>query len=102
VTTDTYDVGNPAKPTILKDPDAVLDYTFDWTLYLDDIVDTLSSRTIVVPSGITKVSDSIVGKTVVVWLSGGTVGTTYRIVCRIVTVGGRTDDRSIFVKIKDR
>jgi hypothetical protein len=55
-----------------------------------------------VPSGITKTTDSIVGKTVVVWLSGGTVGTTYRIVCRISTAGGRTDDRSIFVKIKDR
>jgi len=102
VTTDTYDVSNPAKPTILKDPDAVLDYTFDWTLYLDDIADTISSRTVIVPTGMTKVSDSIVGKTVVVWLSGGTSGSKYQITCRIVTAGGRTDDRSIFIKIKDR
>lgn len=43
-----------------------------------------------------------VDNTVVAWISGGTAGTTYRVTCRIVTAGGRTDDRSIFIKVKER
>ena len=47
-------------------------------------------------------SYSAVDNTVVAWISGGTAGTTYRVTCRIVTAGGRTDDRSIFIKVKER
>ena len=100
--TDTYDVTNPDKPKIIKDPNAVLDYTFDWTAWLDDVADTIATRQVVVPSGITLDSSSIAGKKVIAWLSGGTAGQTYQITCRITTAGGRTDDRSIFVKIKER
>jgi hypothetical protein len=89
-------------PTIIKDPDAVLDYTIDWTAWLDDVSDTISSKTIIVPGGITNSTSTIVGKTVVIWLSGGTAGTTYQVVCRIVTAGGRTDDRSIFIEVRER
>jgi len=103
--TDTYIETGTApsiKYTILKDPDAVLDYPFDWEDWLDDITDTLSSHSMVAETGITVDSSSIVSKTVVAWISGGTDGTTYRVACRIVTVGGRTDDRSIYIKIKER
>ena len=103
--TDTYIETGTApniKYTITKDPDAVLDYTFDWTAWLDAITDTIASKVIVVETGITNDSSIISGKTVITWISGGTVGTTYRVACRIVTAGGRTDDRSIFIKIKER
>lgn len=110
--TDTYVIDSKTgKATILKDPDAVLDYTFDWTLWLDDIVDTIASASVPVltPTGIALDTTAphgagflVVGKTVVVWLKQGVVKTTHQVTCRIVTVGGRTDDRSIYVKIKDR
>ena len=103
--TDTYAETGTApyiKYTIPKDPDAVLDYTFDWEDWLDDITDTISSHSMVAETGITVDSSNIVAKTVVAWISGGTVGTTCRLACRIVTAGGRTDDRSIFIKIKER
>ena len=90
------------KYTITKDPDSVLDYTWDWEDWLDDITDTLSSHSLVPETGITVDSSSIVAKTVVAWISGGTAGTTYRVACRVVTAGGRTDDRSIYIKIKER
>lgn len=109
--TDTYvitmpkgDAPQPEKATILKDPDAILDYTFDWAPWLDAVGDSISSKTIIVPSGMTSPSSQIVGKTVIVWLAGGTAGQTYQVTCRITTTStpARTDDRSIYVKIKER
>jgi hypothetical protein len=105
MSTETYVVtgtGADAKNTIVKDPNAVLDYTFDWSEWLDAITDTIASKTIVAETGITNDSSSISGKTVIAWLSGGTAGVTYRVTCRIVTAGARTDDRSIFIKVKER
>ena len=84
----------------IKDPDAVLDFTVDWSDWLDS--DTIASVTWVVPTGITKDSDTKTTTTATIWLSGGTVGTNYSIVCRITTAGGRTDDRTFVVKCKDR
>jgi hypothetical protein len=100
--TDTYDVTNPDKPTIVKDPNAVLDYTFDWTAWLDDVADSIATRQIIPATGITVDSSAIVGKKVIAWLSGGTAGQKYQVTCRITTAGGRTDDRSIFIKVKER
>jgi hypothetical protein len=102
---DTYVVtgtGAETKYTILKDPDAILDYTFDWSDWLEDISDTMVDHQIIVDEGLTCDSSSTVGNSVVAWLSGGQTGTTYRATCRIITAGGRTDDRSIFLKVKER
>jgi len=82
-----------------KDPDAVLDYSWDWTLWLADISDSIASHSIIIPVGLTCDSSSVVGDFVVAWISGGTLATSYQVVCRVVTTGGRTDDRSIYVKI---
>ncbi len=87
--------------TILKDPDAVLDYGFDFTSWLD-IGETISSVTWVVPSGITKDSEVTGTVTVKVWLSGGTAGTTYSIAAKIVTTDSRTDERTMDIKVVDR
>lgn len=84
-----------------KDPDAVLDYTWDWSDWLG--ADTITGApTVTVPSGITKTSQSNTTTTVTAWLSGGTVGTTYDVICRIVTTGGRTDDRTIRIEVTER
>ena len=105
MSTETYVItgtGTDAKATIVKDPDAILDYPFKWTNWLALISDTINSYTIISDPGINIVEDSNTTTHVIVWLSGGTVGTTYKVTCRIVTAGGRTDDRSIYVKIKER
>lgn len=96
------------KALIIKDPDAVLDYTFDWTAWLDAIGDTISTKSVAVTSGsdpasnIAVASSTVVGKTVVVWVSGGAAGETASLRCRITTVGGRTDDRTVYLKVKER
>ena len=85
-----------------KDPNAVLDYTFDWTAYLTPIADTIVSATFVFDAGLTKVSQSNTAMTATAYMSGGTVGEKLTLTCRIVTAGGRTDDRSITLSIVER
>ena len=87
--------------TIMKDPDAVLDYAFDWSGWLESD-ETISSHTITVPTGITNDSDSENGDIVTVWLSGGTAGEKYNVACKIVTSALRTDERSIEIRMEDR
>jgi hypothetical protein len=85
----------------LKDPNAVLDYVFDWSSWLQTS-ETISTATFTVESGITKNSESNTTTNATVWLSGGTVGERYTITCRVTTNQGRTDDRSAIVRVADR
>jgi hypothetical protein len=86
----------------VKDPDAVLDYTIDWSDWLGEN-ETISTRTVIADTGITVDSSSIVdGTSVMIWLSKGTVGQYYRVTCRIVTTAARTDDRSITIQVEER
>ena len=92
------------RANIFKDPQAVLDYVYDWTTYLADISDTLATITIVADTGITVNSSAILPGNLkaIVWLSGGTLGVKYAVTCHMTTAGGRTDDRTFYVKIKDK
>ena len=89
--------------TYIHDPDAVLDYGFDWTTddWLDD-GETIATSTWTVPTGITKVDQSNTGTITAIWISGGTDGQFYRVINHIVTSEGREDDRSFFLRVKDR
>ena len=88
--------------TFTKDPDAVLDYSVDWFLWLAG--DQISSSEWILELGATiqKITDTFTNSRTVVWLGGGDKGITYLATNRIVTVGGRTDDRTISVKVEDR
>ena len=83
-----------------KDPNAVLDYTIDWTAWLDS--DTISSSTWIVPSGITEDSSTNDTEITVIFLSGGTAGEIYSVTNRITTAAGRTDDRTIRIKMVNK
>ena len=90
---------------IEKDSDAVLDWKFDWTSWLSTS-ETITSYTMTVDAGLTKDSASITdsGKSVTVWLSGGTVNTRYVVSCLITTstTPARTDERSVTFKIVNK
>lgn len=87
-------------PLTEKDPSATIDRGFDWTSWLG--ADTITSSDWIVPTGLTRVSQSNTTKTTSVWLSGGTVDTLYRLTNRITTTGGREDERSLHIKIVER
>lgn len=84
-----------------KDPDATLDYEWDWTAWLaeDETIDTV---TWIVPTGITEGDTANTDQTATIWFSGGTLGESYEITCRITTNQGRIDDRSKVIRIKAR
>jgi diaminopimelate epimerase len=89
-----------AQQYFVKDPNAVLDYKIDWTTWLS--TDTIATATWTVPAGITQASATNTTTAATIWLSGGTAGTTYEVVCRVVTSGGRTDDRTIGIRVEDK
>lgn len=86
----------------IKDPDAVLDWNFDWSNWLDGD-EEIDVSTFIVSSGITVNSTSNTATSATVWLSGGTAGV-YRVTNRVTTdsIPARTDDRSITIRVKER
>jgi hypothetical protein len=84
----------------VKDPNATLDYNVDWTAWLG--TDTISAVAWTVPAGITQSSVANTTKIATIWLSGGTAGQSYNIVCRVTTAAGRIDDRTISVMVREK
>ena len=83
-----------------KDPDEVLDYTIDWTNWLD--TDTISTSSWTVASGLTEDSESNNTTSATVWVSGGSAGTTYKATNTIVTADGRTKQGAIELVIGNK
>lgn len=103
---DTYVVGSGGKPTIKKDPNATLDYPFDWSVWLGLINDTIASVTWIIDASLTSVATGFTAVTATIFVSGGVAGTTVPITCRITTAGNgtspRIEDRTILLKITER
>jgi hypothetical protein len=102
MTTETYSEIGTNRPSIPKDPNAVLDYTFDWTDWLALVSDTISTVTVTGAGGVTIQSSTQVGALVTAWVSGGVASTVASVTCRIVTAGGRTEERTIYLLVQER
>jgi len=103
---DTY-VLKLGKYVIDKDPSATLDYSLDWTEYLEDLGDSIASATVVADPLLTVVNVSHDLQTVTAWISGGAGSSStaaLQVTFRITTnhTPPRVDDRSIYLKIKER
>lgn len=94
----------------IQDPEAILDYTLDWS---DRLVegDTIAHVQFIPDAGLSVLSENVTdstkypdrpGQAVTVWLLGGVVGQTYNVVCHITTAGGRQDDRTFQIVIKEK
>jgi hypothetical protein len=91
--------------TLDKDPDAKLPFAVDWSAWLTAEGDTAASADWTVPAGLTKESspaETLTSGVATVWISGGTLGQSYEVVCRLTTTAGRIDDRTIRILIKNR
>lgn len=85
----------------VKDPDAVLDFMFDWSGWLSS-GEQIQTSTMIVSAGINLDSSTNTSSKATAWISGGTSGVPYTITNRIVTNQGRTDDRSMTIRVTDR
>lgn len=84
---------------ITKDPNAVLDYYFDWSTWLNG--DTIATSTWIVPAGLTMASESETSTRTTIWLSAGIFPERYKVVNRITTAAGRTEDRTLLVIMEE-
>ncbi|SOE25627.1 phage fiber-tail adaptor protein [Streptomyces sp. OK228] len=88
-------------PVYIKDPDAVLDYPWDWTDWLAP-GEIITASQFIVSAGLDLNSSSFSATTAIAWLAGGTQGTSYLVTNRITTSAARTDDRSLTIRVKNR
>lgn len=83
-----------------KDVDTVCDYTVDWSYWLG--ADTIVTSDWKVPIGIVCLAQEKTTTHATVWLKGGTAGREYLLTNRVTTAAGRTDDRSIRIRVRQR
>jgi hypothetical protein len=99
----------------IKDPQAVLDYKWDFKPLTHGVegaasdylaaAETITAATVTAPTGLTVDSYSVTdtGTSVTAWISGGTVDTDYSVVCHITSsVTPRVDDRTLIVQVRQR
>ena len=102
---------------VQKAPVSVLDYSMDWAAKTSGAGDadwlaagdTISGSTwfaqngIVIGNGVNGAAEpSKTATTTTVWLMNGMNGVDYLVTNRIVTVGGRTHERSVLVQVRTR
>jgi hypothetical protein len=87
-------------PDFEKDPDSTTDFAFDWSADLDG--DTLSTSVFLLPDGLTQVSVIMEPTRTAIFVSGGSCGAIYRITNRVTTSGGRSWDKTIYIKVTEQ
>ena len=99
-----------------KDPDALLDYYFDWAALTNGTGDsdwlaageTITAFDLTADAGITIVDAPAPpaltndNTAVAFWLSGGTGGRIYVVTCQVTTSAGRVDERSMSIRVIER
>ena len=93
-------------PYRLIDPDETLDYSRDWSAFLDDRgspSDTIqTSAWSIVPAGPTLSGAQLGGAVASVFVSGAALGRLYRLTNRVTTLQGRTAERSTTLRCENR
>lgn len=90
--------------TFIKDPNAIKDYSIDWSDWLVD--DTILTSTWAVVAGDVAIADDedhLPTKSetaTVVWLSGGTLNTEAIITNHVTTNGDRAEDTSFRIQVR--
>ncbi len=87
--------------TIDANLNSLLDYPFNWTAYLAEPADTISTYEFtVVGAGATKKSEERVGNILYAWIEVLVPGAVVEVRCSIVTGLGRKDSQTVFINVK--
>lgn len=84
-----------------KDPDDIDDFAWNWAARLAT-GETISDHDLPAVAGITIVTSSISGSSVVARLSGGTAGESYSLTCEITTSTGRVLQQTGKINVAER
>lgn len=85
-----------------KDPDAVLDYTLDWSAWLAAGDRITACTATAADDGVTVNTTVFTDTETTAWIEGGTAGASSDVVFHVTTDGGREDDRTITLVIKEK
>jgi len=80
-----------------KDVEAVLDYKWDWSDWLEVGETIVTDEVVELSAGLTIDSHTHDDSTVTVWLSGGGEDLVFLVTCTITTSMSRTDERSMII-----
>lgn len=83
-----------------KDPGAKLDFGFQWSIWPDN--DEIEESVWIVPDGLAQHDTSLSDRLAKIWLSGGVLGSVYPVINRVTTAGGRHEDKTIHLRIRER
>lgn len=101
---ETYALDERGRRVISKDPQAVLEYSTNWGPWLAQHGDSILTFSAFAAAGATTNIQAVINVSSVISaiVAGGTVGKLEPVTFHIVTVGGRTDERTIYLKIVQR
>jgi hypothetical protein len=98
-----------------KDPDEILDYSVDWSRFLNGVTittcvwsvdDSTGTKTTIaagsVVNGIQNVAQTISGSVTTINLGLGTNNTEYKIYCRITDNSGNIAERVVRLRVKEQ
>lgn len=89
-----------------KDPDSVLDYSIDWSLWLADGVEVDMSSWVIEEntdaSPLSINSDQNTASATTVYLSGGKAGEDYCVINTIETSVGTTQEQTLIIRIEEK
>lgn len=96
--------------TAIKDPDATLDFTRDWSEWLSEDEAIATSEWIItgpdgeLTEGTSTYESTLDDTTTTIWLTGGTPNEQYQVTNRVTTdsVPPRIDDRTFILFIQER
>lgn len=80
--------------TVLKDPDSIKDWKWDFADWMS-VGEQIDTHSVIAATGIVVDLSAHDTNSVTVWLSGGTAGLTHEVTVRINTNQGRTEDRTV-------
>jgi hypothetical protein len=94
----------PITPVRWKQPAEVRTITFDFASKLitgDAVASVVGNALDVEPAGITASEPTFVANRVSALLSGGTIDSTYRVACRVLTTLGETLELDVDIEVLD-
>lgn len=90
---------------MLKDAGATVDYAVDWaSLYLGtgSIAASSWQASPVEDGGLAVLADAVEAGVALVTVTGGIAGHVYRLTNRVTLVGGRSDERTLTIRVEAR
>lgn len=112
ITGSAWNLSNPKKPTAEMDKDDILDWPWDWSLWVDESGTLLATHSMTLQAPLQEVTSSIVtgSKTVVarIGVDHGTydpaqhLNKVFSAICHVVAVDGQERDWTLWFKIVER